>query len=248
MNLLTIEMQNKFLVDGFSHVSCSQALFSIFVLLALITWFAAATRRMKLYKITKPLVILPLIVWFSLRGDTEPPYLYFIIALSFSLLGDIALAFWRKTTFFIGMGLFAFAHLFYSIGYSQWPTPWLPLGSLLLVPSLVILFGTLAYRPAASKDPHMKTYFRYGLIYGVFLLTTLIMAINSFWREGWSLIPATMTLVGAILFVASNILLAIESLDYTQKNVRFWVISLYHLSQFLITSSVLYVADGSFYI
>ena len=246
MDYLTFEMQKQFLIDGISKVSFSQACFFLFVLMAFITWFAAATKRMKFYKKVKPLVILPLLVWFILRGRHDPHYLYFMIGLSLSLIGDIALAFWTRTSFFIGMFFFAIAHLFYSIGYNQWPTPWFSFGSLLLVPALVILFGTLAYRPVASKDPRMKSYFQLGIVYSVFILTMLIMAGTSFWREGWSPIPAAMTLAGATLFVISDALIAIEALGYTQKYVRFWVISMYHLSQFLIASSVLYVATGSF--
>ena len=41
-------------------------------------------------------------------------------------------------------------------------------------------------------------------------------------------------------------MIALEKFEYTQKNLRFWVISSYHLSQFLIASSVLYIANGGF--
>ena len=248
MIFLTFEIQRNFPLEEIFKISYSQAYFLLFVLLAFITWFAAATRRMKLYKVIKPLVTIPLIAWFIMMGRTDPPFLYFLIGLCFSLLGDIALVFWKTTTFFVGMFLFAIAHVFYSIGYSQWPTPWFSFGSLLLVPAFVILFATLVYRPASSKDPRMKTYFQVGLVYGVFMFSMLTMAGTSFWREGWTLLPAVMTLTGALLFVVSDILIAVEALGYTEKNVRFWVISLYHLSQFLITSSVLYVANGGFYL
>jgi uncharacterized membrane protein YhhN len=248
MDFLTIEAQNQMLVDGSSQFFWSFPFLVIFFLMAGITWYAAAIQNMHLYKITKPLVILPLIIWFILRGRTESPYIFFILGLCFSLIGDIFLAFWTKTTFFIGMFIFGIAHIFYAIGYSHWPTVWFSFGNLLLVPAMVILFATLAYRPAASKDPKMKTYFQAAMAYGVLILTMLVLAGTSFWRQGWTTIPATMALLGAMLFVTSSILIALEVLGYTQKNVRFWVISTYHLSQFLIASSVLYVANGGFYL
>lgn len=248
MDLMTFEMQNSRLVNGSSQGSLSLLFLVLFILLTGVTWYAAATRRMKLYNFTKPLVILPLIVWFILRGRTDPPYLYFVIGLFLSMFGDFVLAFWTKTTFFIGMFVFAIAHMFYAIGYNQWPTEWFSLGNLLLVPAMVILFATLTYRPAASKDPRMKIYFQFEMVYAVFILTMLVMAGTSFWRQGWSLIPATMTLLGAILFVISDAMIAFENNGYTQKNLRFWVISSYHLAQFLIASSVLYVANGGFYL
>ncbi len=248
MDLLTIEAQSQMLIGGSFKVSWSLPFLVLFVLMAGITWYAAATKNMRLYKVTKPLVILPLIIWFILRGHTESPYKFFIIGLCYSLIGDIFLAFWTKITFFIGMIVFGIAHIFYAIGYSQWPTDWFSFGNLLLVPAMVILFATLTYRPAASKDPKMKTYFQAGMAYGVLILTMLVLAGTSYWRQGWTVIPATMALIGAMLFVTSDTLIALETLGFTQKNVRFWVISTYHVSQFLIASSVLYVANGGFYL
>lgn len=240
-------LNSLFLIQIFQS-SQSAPFFFLFVLLAGVTWYAAATRRMKLYKVIKPMVILPLTVWFILRGRTDPRYLYFVIGLCFSVVGDFALAFWTKTTFFIGMFMFAITHIFYAMGFNQWPTEWFALGNLLLVPALVILFATLTYRPAASTDPNMKFYFQAGMVYAGIILAMLVMAGISFWREGWSAIPATMALLGAILFIISDVMISFENYGYTKKNLRFWVISSYHLSQFLIASSVLYVANGGFYL
>lgn len=246
MDFLTNEAQLRMLVSESSLISWPSLFLVLFILMAVVTWFAAATRRMSLYKITKPLVILPLIIWFVLRGRTDSPYIYFVIGLCFSLIGDIALVFWTKTTFFMGMFVFGVAHIFYAIGYSHWPTEWFSFGNLLLVPAFLILFATLTYRPAANKDPKMKGYYQVGMVYGVLILTMLVLAGTSFWRIGWTSIAAAMTLLGALLFVTSDTLIALETLGYTQKNVRFWVISTYHLSQFLIASSVLHVANGGF--
>jgi uncharacterized membrane protein YhhN len=245
---MTLGMIHFNLVNGISLSSPSLPFFILFTLMAAITWFAAATRRKKLYNIIKPLVILPLIVWFIMRGRTDPPYLFFIIGLSLSLFGDIALVFNNKIIFFSGMAFFALAHLSYAIGYYLWPTAWFSFGNFLLVPALVILFVTLFYRPASSSNPEVKFYFKVAWAYTTFILTMLVMAGASFGRQGWSLIPAAMTFVGAILFVISDVMIGLEKFEYTQKNLRFWVISSYHLSQFLIASSVLYVANGGFYL
>lgn len=234
----------KEMLQGFQ----SLPFFVLFVLMAVITWFAAATRRMKLYYAVKPFVILPLIAWFITRGGTDPPYFLFLIGLSLTFFGDIAMIFRNKIIFFTGMALFALAHFTYALGYSLWPTTLISVGNFLLVPALVILFGTLFYRPVANKNPAIKTFFKVAIAYAVFILTMLTMAVASYARQGWSPIPATLTSVGALLFVVSDTMIALERFEYTQKNLRFWVISSYHLSQFLIASSVLYIANGGFYL
>ncbi|HSN94927.1 MAG TPA: lysoplasmalogenase [Anaerolineaceae bacterium] len=229
------------------QISLSLLFFIVFVFMAGITWYAAAARQKKLYNAVKPFVILPLIAWFITRGRTDTPYLLFLIGLSLSFFGDIAMVFTNRTVFFTGMFLFALAHLSYAIGYSLWPTTLISFGNFLLVPALVILFGTLFYRPAANKNPAMKTYFQVAIFYAVFILTMLAMAVASYARIGWSPIPATMAFIGALLFVVSDTMIAFERFGYTQKNLRFWFISSYHISQFLIASSVLYIANGGFY-
>jgi uncharacterized membrane protein YhhN len=245
---MTAGLLNPLVFKQIFQGSQSAPFFVLFVLMAGITWFAAATRRMTLYYAVKPLVILPLIAWFITRGRTDPPYLLFLIGLCLSFFGDIAMVFRNRIIFFTGMALFALAHLSYTLGYSLWPTNLISFGNFLLVPALVILFGTLFYRPTANKNPAMKSYFKAAIAYAVFILTMLVMALASYARVGWSPIPATMAFIGALLFVVSDTMIAFERFGYTQKNLRFWVISSYHLSQFLIASSVLYIANGGFYL
>ncbi|HYF32649.1 MAG TPA: lysoplasmalogenase [Chitinophagaceae bacterium] len=155
--------------------------------------------------VTKPLIVLSLLLYFRQRVKTNTrTSLYFTMALLFSLAGDIALLFENRDALFfmLGLGCFLIAHLFYIIAFMrvrggakpQWP--WIA-GTLLYVG--ILLYVLLPYLGALMIPV---------IVYAGVLGTMLLAAVHAFPRPYAK--PGIICLAGALLFVLSDSILAIN--------------------------------------
>lgn len=206
---------------------------------SLINWVSAWQMRMIPYYVTKPVVLLGLILLMVLRVPLTPERLPFLLGLVFSLLGDIFLMPRGTRWFLVGMGAFSVAQLMYIWGFnlSMVTLPVLVVG---LVAWLVgvILIHMLVNRFSSSSSIN-KAILPFMKGYGALVLAMVISALLCLARPTWSDRAAVMAGIGGILFFLSDGMIALDKLDRRLPKYRFWIIVTYHLAQFLIVGAVI---------
>lgn len=214
---------------------------ALLILIALVTlanWFAIWRGNLKAYYITKPVVLLGLILYFLLQGALSAARLPFLLGLIFSMIGDIFLI-PRGTRWFIaGMGAFSITQLFYIWGFntSLPSTPVLIIGIVALFAGVLVLHLAVDRFAAASDIKKSLLPFLKG--YGALVLAMAISAVLCLARPGWSDLAGVLAGIGGILFFVSDAMIGLDKLDRRLPKYKFWIILSYHLGQFLIVAAI----------
>lgn len=208
-------------------------------LVSLINWVSAWQMRMIPYYITKPIVLIGLILFVVLRAPITPTRLPFLLGLFFSLLGDIFLIPRGTRWFLVGMGAFSVAQLMYIWGFnlSMPPIPVLVVGLVAFLVG-VILIHLLVNRFSGSSGVN-KAILPFMKGYGALVLAMVMSALLCLARPAWSDWAAVMAGIGGVLFFLSDGMIALDKLDRRLPRYRFWIIVTYHLAQFLIVAAVI---------
>jgi len=208
-------------------------------LVSLINWVSAWQLRMIPYYITKPIVLIGLILFMVLRAPITPARLPFLLGLFFSLLGDVFLIPRGTRWFLVGMGAFSVAQLMYIWGFntSMPPVPVLVVGLVALLVG-VILIHLLVNRFSGSSSVN-KAILPFMKGYGALLLAMVMSALLCLARPAWSDWAAVMAGIGGVLFFLSDGMIALDKLDRRLPQYRFWIIVTYHSAQFLIVAAVI---------
>ena len=199
---------------------------------AILDWLSVARGWQRLGYLTKPGVMGVLLAWLLSHHSV----LTFVLALGFSLLGDVFLMLPRER-FVAGLGAFLLAHLAYLAGFlgPGWPSgeaPWL-----LLI--LVTLLGGGFYRrlaPALRQRGQARL--RPAVALYTAALSAMLWAAGSTWWQGWPSRAALSVSVGAFLFFASDGLLAWNRFVRPIPHARLKVRVLYHLGQLLLAMGI----------
>jgi uncharacterized membrane protein YhhN len=156
-----------------------------------------------------------------------------LVGLCLSLGGDVALMFQSDRAFRIGLVLFLLAHVVYVIAFTD-PNGFhrqdLITGALLLVLAVAIY---LYLRPGLGK---MKVPV---VLYILIICFMVNRAISTFFGEAFSTTQAWLISLGAILFMASDLVLAINRFRHPFKANRLGLF-LYYGGQLLIALSPSY--------
>ncbi len=193
-----------------------------------------------LHLIGKPL-LLPLLGWYyfiSTDVDSRTPSV--LVAIFFSFLGDTLLMFGKhdELYFMLGLAAFLIAHVFYIFSYRQHKNASHPdelqgvqrirlaFPIVLAVSGLVvILYPTLG----PMKIPVL-----------LYALTIVIMVLNALFRFGRTSSPSFwLVFSGAILFMISDSLIAINKFVTTIFIADFFIMSTYIVAQLLIVEGLL---------
>lgn len=205
-------------------------------------WLAVALNRQKWRVVTKPGVLLLLILIFSFSGNWQGDSAWFGIGLIFSLIGDVLLM--LPPSFFIaGLASFLIAHLAYIIGFNQ---PLILPGWGFILPVMgLVLTGGLAYRRLGRAIQSLPSgrWMRFPVMgYIIIISLMLLSAILCWLRPDWPSEAAALVSVGAMLFYISDSVLAFGRFCGPVRGERLIVIISYHLAQFAIVAGVLYRA------
>lgn len=213
--------------------------YTAIAVLTISNWFGAAGQKRHLYYTTKPLVLIALLLFFSNKGGLDPQRWPFFLGLVFSLLGDILLI-PRATGWFIaGIWAFLLAQIAYIIGFNRYALELTALVIGLAIWLLVSLAWVRYVRARTEKYPEMKVARRSFIPYGVILLAMAASAVLCFWRPAWPALPAGLAAAGGLSFLLSDTLLAADRIGKRFPLARFWVISTYHIAQFLLVAAAL---------
>lgn len=184
---------------------------------------------------TKPLLMVFLALYFY-RGITATDYKnWILLALFFSFGGDVFLMFHvnRELLFILGLGSFLIAHLYYSYGMLQFPN--FKSGILhkkiwLALPLIAYSIGLIYLVLPKLGDLAVPV-----MVYAFVIMLTGLSAINLFGRM--SSRNASLVTLGAILFILSDSVIALDKFLATQlyiPNPRLIIMVTYILGQFLI--------------
>ena len=206
---------------------------------SLVNWVSAWQLLMTPYYITKPFVLLGLILYLVLRVPLTPTRLPFLLGLVFSLLGDVFLIPKGTRWFLVGMGAFSITQLMYIWGFniSMPSIPVMVVGVALFIAGVILIHLVVnRFEESSSKKkailPNLKGY-------STLILAMSISALLCLARPAWPDQAAAMAGIGGILFFLSDGMIGLDKLDRRLPKFRFWVIFTYHLAQFLIVAAVI---------
>lgn len=140
--------------------------------------------------------------------------IFIILALIFSLGGDIALMFTSKKAFIIGLILFLLAHIVYTFIFTYFNH--LHKSDLLTGILLLILAGSIYYYLYSGLDK-MKLPV---LIYILVISFMMQRSVSVFWSSFFNMGQMFLISIGAGLFIISDIMLAVNKFKKPLRNHR----------------------------
>jgi uncharacterized membrane protein YhhN len=211
-------------------------LIAVFVL-ALLEWIAVALGKKKLEYFAKPATMVLLITWVlaaAYTTETSSACLtWFVIGLSFSLLGDVFLLLPPERWFMWGLAAFMLGHVAYIIGFSVFSladkTVILAaiLGFIIVVVGVQIFLRLRVGLQISGRDNLIIPVGVYSLVISYMLFS----AVYSFLNPDWTTSEAYLVSVGALLFYISDVLNAWERFISPFEKGRLKVMVTYHLGQ-----------------
>jgi len=199
-----------------------------------IAFIALETIGIEWISIAVKSLIIPLLIWLYLRfvrGHWNRFHSMIIIALIFSWIGDITLQLtqFQESFFLVGLGSFLITQLIYMVAFFITPGK----NTLffrkiyLLIPVALYGWGILWLLSAGLGDMKLPV-----TVYTVVILSMLLAAVNrekKVNRQSFLLV-----LAGAILFVLSDSMIAINKFSQPFELARIAILSSYFTAQYLI--------------
>lgn len=159
-------------------------------------------------------------------------------ALLFSWIGDIILMFADKAEIYFILGLVSFllSHVLYIVLFSRQPKTALKGNSVALYLGAILILGYF-FGMVGLLFPKLGPLQIPVIIYAAVITTMLFVAYKG--NLTWEKPAAYFILAGAICFVISDSILAINKFYDTIAQSGFWIMSTYILAQYLIVSGIL---------
>lgn len=222
----------------------NKSLWVIFFAIALITHLAGILIPNSVIQIvSKPLIVITLAGYFitATRGTGEGSKIWILSALFFSWVGDVVLLFQGNESFFFlaGLSSFLLAHTFYIIFFhrarireaikGRW-WPWL----------IVAVYYTILMIVLGDHTADMKWPVRiYGVIISMMVGLAIHMRFMAYKKAGLLL------MLGAVLFVISDSVLAIDKFYQPFEAAGLIIMATYGVAQFFITAgAALYLSSA----
>jgi uncharacterized membrane protein YhhN len=210
----------------------NQILLSVFVLVLLIHCFSIQAEMNFLRTATKtilvPLLMMHLMVNFSHKTLGYLP----MIALFFSWMGDLLLLGKGSAFFLSGMFAFIVTHFFYSYSFLKIQPVVKKSRPYLLIYGLVLLAASTAV--FLYLQAYLGTYRLPVLLYMLFINCMAALAIHTYTNRALSNVALYHFIPGAVLFVLSDALLAVNMFRHRLPVLEVVVMLTYGLAQFFI--------------
>lgn len=179
----------------------------------------------------KPLAMLTLIAWAALMRQRSPDRLHtgIFVGLLFSMAGDILLI-WPQRLFLAGLCAFLCAHIAYITAFSQGVA--LPLKPVVRLPFIVFAMAMWAV-----LHQNLGTILKFAV--AVYAIVLVSMASQSWiWHGHHKKQFSLLAVIGSILFVASDTLIAVDRFHTPLPYASAWILLTYFPAQWLITASI----------
>jgi uncharacterized membrane protein YhhN len=217
-------------------------------------WYAADRKVKPLEYICKPATMLALLGWMWQSVGLGGSMLWFTLGAVFCLAGDVFLMLPRDM-FIFGLLAFLLGHIGYIVGLNNAPPFINMLGMILIVILekplaiitiivLVIYLVWLYPKLARGLKARGKTRLKIPvLIYSLVISLMVYSALLTWFRAGWSTFAALSVSIGAVLFFASDSLLAWDRFVNPLPHARLKVMVTYHLGQIgILLGAMLHIA------
>ncbi len=211
--------------------------------------FADLSDKIILLYVTKPLLMIILMILFSLNGFMEGKKFgkAIMVGLFFSLWGDVFLMFRDDNLFIFGLGSFLMAHLAYIYGFvSNTRESCITTGKIignffLVIPFFIFLRYFMGYiGPFIRSSPDTSDFIIPVWVYGLTITTMGYVATVR--ANVVSKLSFRTIFIGAILFIVSDSIIAINKFVQEIPYSAFWIMSTYVTAQFLIvTGSIAHI-------
>lgn len=183
-------------------------------------------------------VLLPILMGAVIVSEGFPTKNILLTALTFSWIGDIILLFTDRGELYFIFGLVAFliSHLVYIVLFNKQQSTrtndkkavfWV--GILVILAYFVFMIATLFPKLGPLKIP--------VLVYAVVITTMLFFAFKGSLK--WTTPANNYILIGAILFVSSDSILAFNKFYAPIIHASFYIMATYCLAQYLIVAGIL---------
>lgn len=204
-------------------------------LCAAVEWLAVAKGWRKVEYLAKPGVMAFLLAWLWLSGGLGGPLFWFGLAVLLSMAGDIFLLLNNERRWFpFGLGAFLLAHIAYIAGLNMPPAPLntLTLGIALFVGMTVFPLIRRILRSLPKRG--LRRLVEPVRYYSATISLMLFSALVTLFRTDWLDTPAYLVSLGAVLFVASDMILAWNKFVHPIWRGRLALMVTYHLGQILL--------------
>ncbi|CAM1353869.1 MULTISPECIES: lysoplasmalogenase [Tenacibaculum] len=202
----------------------------LFLLVAIADIYAVITQNKVIEMIFKPLLMTTLVMVYLL--SVKKPNFWFVSGLFFSFWGDVFLL--DKEAFFVfGLGSFLLAHVIYikiTTGFLQKDLTAKMITSAI---PFVLLFGCLLYLIYDNLEEMLIPVIVYGVTIATFGASALLN-----YRQEKSMANSWL-LLGAIIFIASDSLIALNNFYAAKHLFDIAIIVLYIISQYLICKAMI---------
>ena len=189
--------------------------------------------------ITKPAVILSLLIGLVLGTGLRGSAVWFGLGLLFSLLGDMILLFSHESMFLAGLIVFMLTHLCYLIGFREQmlaPSAW----SLVLIFIILLNAVRLLRRIVGSMRASGMNRLVYPVvIYGLVVSLMLYAAMSTISDHNWNLGAAFLVSIGAFLFWLSDLMLAWNKFVNPLKTRPILIVAAYQIGQISLIAGVI---------
>ena len=206
---------------------------------AVVNWVAVARGIRRLEYIFKPATLLAFVIGAWLLGQRAGGgllALWFVVALGFSLAGDIFLMLPDEKWFVPGLLAFLVGHLSYIIGFN--PT-WPPVGAIAIVAVVAVVDWIVLPKVIRGVRDSGAPKLQGPVIgYGVILSLMLVSAWATWFRPTWGSAGRLLASFGGTLFFASDLMLAWNKFVRPSKLLHVAVIVTYHLGQLALALTV----------
>jgi uncharacterized membrane protein YhhN len=207
-------------------------------LIAALDWVAVAMRWRVVGYITKPGVMVALLLWLVTTAGWHGPLAWFAVGLLFSAGGDILIML-TPARFVAGLFSFFFALACYIVGFNMNGLPEVNLAGIVVILTVVLtsyqVYKRLFAPQSASPPPALK---RPLILYLTVLSAMLTSALLTLVRPEWEANAALACSAGALLFYLSDILLAWDRYVTPAPRGRVFRRMLYQTGQMLLILGV----------
>jgi uncharacterized membrane protein YhhN len=214
--------------------------FALAMLSAVVEWFAVFKNRRKLEYFAKPAVMFFLAAGLALSGGTRGPLIWFLVGALLSLAGDIFLMLANERRWFLfGLAAFLLAHVAYILGFNSPPPPFsamtLGVAVMVIVSALPLVRRILA----GVVQKGLRRLLEPVRVYATVISLMLFSALMTLFRTDWMSIPAYLVSLGAVLFLASDMVLAWNKFINPIRRGRLVLMVTYHIGQIMLVAGAI---------
>ena len=209
------------------------------LIFAAVEAIAVSKKIQQLEYIAKPAVMIFLFLWLYTTTGLQGNTLWFGFGILLSLAGDVLLMISLDRLFLPGLVAFLLAHICYITGFRA-EVMAVNVWSLILLAFIAVNVSRLLRRIVGEMRARGENQLVFPVIlYGTVISIMLYAAMSTLSNQSWTPLGAILVSTGALLFVASDVILAWMKFVAPLKNGRVWNIALYHLGQIGLVAGVI---------